>query len=92
MTMSNRYMTSTRDIDVGSRIDIGFATDGRGVIVTSNEPDGLGVIWYTPNGTGPHHAVLPHGKVGATRYFDERHADRGYMETHPDFTGRYGDV
>lgn len=85
----NEYRTSTRDIDVGSRIDVGMETDGRGVIVTANEPDGLSVIWYTPLGHGPMHAVLPHGKVGATRYYDERNVDKPYLETHPDFTGKY---
>jgi len=57
----------TSDIEVGSRIDL---PGSRGVIVTSNEPDGLGVMWYAPDGTGPFHAVLPHGKVQAVAYHD----------------------
>jgi hypothetical protein len=83
-------MTSTRDIEIGSRIDIGFATDGRGVIVTDNHPDGISVMWFDSKGMGPHHATLPHGKLYATRYHDERNVDRHYTETHPDFTGNYG--
>lgn len=83
-------LTSTRDIDVGSRLDIGLQTDSRGVIVTDNQPDGISVIWYDPRGMGPYHAVLPHGKVGAVRYHDERNVDQHYMETNGDFTGKYG--
>ncbi len=47
-------------------------------------------MWVDAQGMGPHHAVLPHGKVGATRYHDERNTDRHYTETNPDFTGKYG--
>lgn len=83
---------NTKDIDIGSRIDIGFTTDSRGVIVTTNDNDGMGVVWYDANGCGPHHAVLPHGKVQQVAYHDERNRDRHYTETHPDFTGRYGDI
>lgn len=88
----NRFSTSTRDIEVGSRIDVGVATDSRGVIVTSNDNDGMGVIWYGPTGMGPYHAVLPHGKVGATHYFDERNNDRHYHDLCGDFSGKYGVV
>lgn len=83
------YRTSTRDIEIGSRLDIPMDCDGRGVIVTDNRPDGLSVIWYDRLGQGPYHAVLPHGKVGATRYHDERNVDQHYTETNADFTGKY---
>ena len=87
--MMDTHDKSTRDIDVGSRIDLpGF----RGVIVASNDESGLGVIWYDDQGCGPHHAVLPHGKVQTVAYHDERNADRHYTEVHPDFTGKYGEV
>lgn len=80
---------STKDIDVGSRIDLpGF----RGVIVTDNTPEGVAVMWFDDQGQGPHHGVLPHGKVMAVAYHDERVKDQSWWDFHPDRTGKTGEI
>lgn len=80
--------TTSRDIDVGDRIDL----PGRGVIVTGIEPDGLAVMWFDDKGQGPYHATLPHGSLHRTAYIDERNTDRSWWEVHPDITGKTGEV
>lgn len=86
-------LKDSRNIDVGSRLDITGDFDHRGVIVVGNDDNGLSVIWYTPDGVGPHYATLPHAKLHQTRYHDERGGEhQSFWDTHPDFTGAYGDV
>lgn len=83
-------LKTTRDIEIGDRIDIdGF----RGMIVTDIQTDGIAVVWFTPDGIGPNHMVLPHGALHKRRYHDERNGEhKSYFNTHPDFTGRSGEI
>jgi hypothetical protein len=83
-------MSSTRDINIGDRIDI---ANFRGVIVTDNNNDGLSVMWFTPDGLGPYHMNLPHADAAPRLYHDERNGEQdSYWDTHPDFTGKYGTI
>jgi hypothetical protein len=79
----------SRTIDVGSQLNV---DERHRVIVVDNQPDGLYVMWYTPEGMGPFYATLPHCQLVQHHYIDER-AGRGqhYMEFHPDFTGKPAD-
>jgi len=85
---------STRDIAVGDRIDL----PGRGVIVTDVQPDGISVMWFTPDaenggGLGPFHAVLPHGMLHKLRYHDERLGQQeSFWDHNVTITGRTAEV
>jgi hypothetical protein len=78
-------LKSTRDIEVGDRIDL----PDRAVIVTDIQPGGIAVTWFDDKMQGPYYAVLPHGSLHRTRYIDERNNDQSWWEAHPDITGKY---
>lgn len=86
--------TDTRDIEVGDRIDL----ENRAVIVTGIDPDGISVMWFTPNaenggGLGPFHAVLPHGALHKLRYHDERLGQQeSFWDHNVTMTGKTGEI
>ena len=86
--MTKGMASNTRDMNIGDELDCG----DRRVIVVENSPDGLGVIWYTPEGMGPNYGVLPHAAIYRQMYEREDLCKRSYWETHPDFTGKTGEV
>jgi len=86
---------NSRDIDIGSRIDLpgSDGQPGRGVIVFDNQPDGLTVVWYDELMRGPYSAVLPHCTLYTRHYHDERNGEhQSFYDVHPDFTGKTGEI
>jgi hypothetical protein len=82
-------LIDTRDVMIGCRID----TPHRGLIVYGNDPSGISVLWFDRQGRGPHFATLPHTKLFGRIYHDERNGEhQSYHDTHPDFTGKTGEV
>lgn len=68
-------MSSTRDAQPGDVItfidnETGFA---RRLTVATVDDQGIGVVYFTPEGLGPYHAHLPHtSQVRRAVYEDER--------------------
>lgn len=91
-------LIDTRDIEVGSKLNIPGETPDqhRWVIVRGNHPEGLYVMYFTPPPmmTGPHYAVLPHSRTLAVHQYVDERAGTGqhYLDAHPDFTGRTGEI
>jgi hypothetical protein len=86
--MHKGLASKTEDMNVGDILDCG----NRRVVVVENRPEGLGVIWYDPDGIGPHYGVLPHAAIYQQLYENEGLKRDSFWQTHPDFTGQTGEL
>lgn len=80
--------SSTRDMNPGDVLDCGE----RRVVVVDQTPEGLGVIWYTAAGEGPNYGVLPHATIYQQTYENEKLTRDSWWDTHPDMTGKTGEI
>lgn len=87
---------NSRDIlHVGAHVVLPTENGPRHCEVTSIDDEGFGVKFFTPEGVGPFHAMLPHGEFPAgtihrTLYVDEAAGEHeSWWKTHPDVTGKY---
>jgi hypothetical protein len=92
--MTGRHTFNTKDCMQGDRIDVPPTGEhaGRAVIVAEQLDVGVRVIWFDDMGRGPYSAVLPHCTVTGHLYANETRRDTSFWDTHPDMTGKTGEV
>lgn len=86
-------ISKTYDLNPKDVIEVGSGVGARKVVVVESQDDGVVVCWFTPEGIGPYTAKLPHAEVSQFLYENERLGQhKSWWETHPDITGRTGEI